>query len=278
MDYFSIERIKMWADLYAVPFAIDLFFAAVIFIAGRWLAKALSRLLERAMGRSRLEPSLQKFVSDIAYAFLLAVVVIAALEQLGIKTTAAIAILGAAGLAIGLALQGSLGNFASGVMLLTFKPYRVGDVVNVGGQSGTVEAIKMFHTVLVTPDNRVIMVPNGNITSDTIENVNARATRRIDLVFGISYEDDLGEARRMIEEVLAAEPRILPDPAPTVAVSELADSSVNFIVRPWVNTPDLWAVRWALTEALKRAADERGISIPYPQRDVHLHQTSDKAA
>jgi small conductance mechanosensitive channel len=278
MEFFSIDKLELWAEVYAVPFVIDLVFAALIFVVGRWVARGLARVLDRAMGRSKLEPSLQKFVADIAYAFMLAIVVIAALEQLGVKTTAAIAIIGAAGLAIGLALQGSLGNFASGVMILTFKPYRVGDFVNVAGQSGTVEAIKMFNTVLVTPDNRVIMVPNGKVTSDTIENVNQRGTRRIDLVFGISYDDDLGKARTMIEEVLAAEPRLLPEPAPTVAVSELADSSVNFIVRPWVTTSDYWAVRFALIEALKRTADERGITIPYPQRDVHLHQVPDKAA
>lgn len=278
MDYFSIEKLRYWADLYAVPFAIKLVVATLIFVLGRWLAKLVARFLDRVMNRSRMEPSLQKFVADIAYAFMLAVVVIAALEQLGVQTTAAIAILGAAGLAIGLALQGSLGNFASGVMLLTFKPYKVGDVVNLAGHIGTVDAIKLFHTVVITGDNRVIHIPNGKITADTIENLNARDTRRCDLQFGISYEDDLADARRMIEEVLAAEPRILAEPEPLIVVGELADSSVNFIIRPWTLTADLWAVRWALTEALKRAADQRGISIPYPQRDVHLHQVPDQAA
>lgn len=274
MDYFSTENLMQLVDRYVVPFGINLLVAILVFFFGRLIARAIKRLIIKLMTRANVDESLRKFLGDVLYAALMVVVIIAALERLGVKTTAAVAVLGAAGLAIGLALQGSLGNFASGVMIVGFRPYSVGDFVIAGGQSGTVESVKIFNTVLITPDNRRIIVPNGQITSGPIENVTAMPTRRIDLVFGIGYDDDIDKARSIIEQVLASESRLLADPEPKIAVSELADSSVNFIVRPWVNTSDYWAVRWDLIERMKKQFDENGISIPFPQRDVHLHQVA----
>jgi small conductance mechanosensitive channel len=271
---FSIEYAKYLATEYVVPFAINLVIALLVFYIGRAVAKGLVRLLGKAFKKANLDESLSKFLQDLAYAVLLMVVIIAALERLGVKTTAAVAVLGAAGLAIGLALQGSLGNFASGVLIVFFKPYKVGDFVNVAGKGGTVEAVKIFNTILTTPDNVEIIIPNGQITAGVIENFSAKETRRIDLVIGVGYDDDLKKAKETIEKVLKAETRLLAEPAWTVAVSELADSSVNFVVRPWVKGSEYWPTRFALIENIKNSLDEAGISIPYPQRDVHMHQAA----
>lgn len=277
MDYFSMDRLKLWADQYLVPFGIDLVIAIVVFVVGRWVARAVTRALGRLMRRAKFEESLTKFLTDLGFALLMMVVIIAALERLGVKTTAAIAVLGAMGLAVGLAMQGSLGNFASGVMLILFKPYKVGDLVKVSGQTGVVESIKVFNTVLVTQDNRQIMIPNGSITSGTIENLSARGTLRIDLEVGVGYDDNLGRAKEVIDGVLASDERILAEPAPQVAVCALGDSSVNFVVRPWVEAANYWDVRFATLERVKNALDEAGISIPYPQRDVHMHEVKNAA-
>ena len=199
---------------------------------------------------------------------------LAVLGKLGIQTTSFIAVLGAAGLAIGLALQGSLSNFASGVMLVLFRPFKVGDYIEAGGTSGTVEEMLIFSTKMKTPDNKAVFVPNGSITGGTIVNYSAKDTRRVDLVFGVSYEDDISKVKQIIEEVLNADDRILKDPSPTVGLAELGDSSVNFVVRPWVSAADYWGVRFSLNEAMKLRFDQEGVSIPYPQRDVHFHEKS----
>jgi len=272
MEFFSAENLQRYAETYVLPFAIHLLAALAVFIIGRAIARALTRTVVRLCERSKVDVSLGKFLSDMLYALMLALVVLAALDQVGVPTTSAVAIVGAAGLAVGFALQSSLGNFASGVMLLIFKPYRVGDVVNVAGQIGKVEVIKIFNTVLHTPDNRQIIIPNGSITSGSIENLSALGTRRIDLVFGIGYGDDLKKAKDILNKLVADDARILADPAPQVALSELADSSVNFVVRPWVKTADYWDVRFDLTEKVKLTFDAQGISIPFPQSDVHVHQ------
>ena len=274
MDIFSVEYAEHLADAYAVPFAINLVLAALVFFVGRIIARALERFAGRLFERANMDRSLSNFLCDLIYALLLMIVIIAAFERLGVKTTAAIAVLGAAGLAIGLALQGSLGNFASGVMLIFFKPYAVGDVVTVAGSTGTVESIQIFTTVLLTADNQKIIIPNGQITSDSITNITALETRRVDLVFGIGYGDDIAKARGIIESVINADERILKDPAPVIAVNELGDNSVNFVVRPWCKTSDYWAVRWSVIEQVKIAFDANGISIPFPQRDVHIHQAA----
>lgn len=244
----------------------------VILILGRWLAMWFAAIGRKAMIKGSIDKTLARFLSKLIYYALLAAVVIAAADQVGIKTTSFVAIFGAAGLAIGLALKDSLGNFASGVMLILFQPFKVDDYVTAGGVSGTVEQIDIFSTVLKTPDNQKIIVPNSSITADVITNVNAESTRRVDLVIGIGYDDDIREAKTTLENLVLSDSRILQDPAPQIAVAELADSSVNLVVRPWVKTEDYWDVRLELTEKIKLTFDEKGISFPYPQQDVHMHQ------
>jgi small conductance mechanosensitive channel len=215
---------------------------------------------------------LVSFVSNLVYIGLLAFIVIAALGQLGIQTTSFIAVLGAAGLAIGLALQGSLSNFAAGFLLIIFRPFKVGDLIEGAGVLGVVEAIQIFTTQLKTADNKTVIVPNANLTADNIVNWTVKGTRRVDMVFGIGYEDDIDTARSLMADIIAEDERILKDPAPAIVVIELADSSVNFAVRPWVNVDDYWGVYCDLTEKIKKAFDANNISIPFPQRDVHLYQ------
>ena len=248
--------------------------AVAILIIGKWLAGLVTRILRSVMTKAKTDEMLVKFIGSIVYYAMLAFVIIAAISQLGVQTTSVIAVFGAAGLAIGLALQGSLANFAAGVMLIVFKPFRVGDYVEAAGTAGTIEGIMIFNTRLKTPDNKVVWVPNGKIFDGNIINYNASDTRRVDMVFGCAYEDDLTKAKSILEDLLKNDDRILADPAPTVKVSALADSSVNFNVRPWVKTPDYWGVYWDMTEKVKLRFDEEGISIPYPQRDIHVHQVA----
>jgi small conductance mechanosensitive channel len=251
------------------------FLAAVaIFVVGRWFAKWLAGLSEKAMTRLEIDPTLIGFVRKLVYVMLLTFVVMAAIAQLGIQTTSFIAVLGAAGFAIGLALQGSLANFAAGVLLIIFRPFKVGDFVEAAGISGVVEALQIFTTTLRTGDNKTIIVPNGQIGSGIIINYSTKDTRRVDLTFGVGYGDDLDHVRNVIEQVLDEDDRILDDPPYTIAVSELADSSVNFAVRPWVRSGDYWPVFFALNEAIKKRFDKEGISIPYPQQDVYIHQVA----
>jgi small conductance mechanosensitive channel len=245
--------------------------ALLIFIAGRMAAQALRRLLERVLAQRGVEKTLGGFLGNIAYYVMLAAVCLAALNQIGINTTSFLAVLGAAGLAVGLALKDSLGNFSAGVMLVFFRPFKVGDFVTAGGVSGSVKEISIFSTELTTPDNQKVVVPNSAIMGNVITNVTAHATRRLDLLFGISYGDDMARAKEIIAAIIAAEPRVLREPAPLVAVAELAESSVNIVARPWVDTSEYWAVRFDLIERVKRAFDQEGITIPFPQQDVHLH-------
>ncbi|MBT8491473.1 MAG: mechanosensitive ion channel [Deltaproteobacteria bacterium] len=267
----SLEYLQYIASDKLVPFAINAAVALAIFIVGRWIAKAIRNAFAKYVG-SKLDASLSKFLSSMLYALLLAVIIIAALERLGVKTTAAIAIIGAAGLAVGLALQGSLGNFASGVMLIIFRPFKVGDLVTLSGNTGVVQEVAIFTTILATPDNKTVIIPNGQITSATIVNLTARGTLRIDLEVGVGYSDDLGKAQTVLEGVLTGDDRILKDPAPQVAVASLGESSVNFVVRPWVKVDDYWDVRFDVTRRMKESLDEAGLNIPFPQRDVHMHQ------
>ncbi|BBO67541.1 mechanosensitive ion channel protein [Desulfosarcina alkanivorans] len=246
--------------------------ALAIFIIGRWVAKGVRKLVERVMTKGKVDPTLISFTSNMAYIGLLAFIVIAALGQLGIQTTSFIAILGAAGLAVGLALQGSLSNFAAGFLLIIFRPFKVGDLIEGAGVFGVVEAIQIFTTQLKTADNKTVIVPNAKLTDDNIVNWTVKGTRRVDMVMGIGYEDDIDKARSLMTDVIAADDRILKDPAPQISVSELADSSVNFVVRPWVKVEDYWGVYFDLTEKIKKAFDANGVSIPFPQRDVHVYQ------
>ncbi|MDT8438726.1 MAG: mechanosensitive ion channel [Wenzhouxiangellaceae bacterium] len=249
--------------------------ALLIFVIGRWLARMLVGTLKRVMEKRGLDPMLTSFLGSILNAILLVAIIIAAVGQLGVQTTPLVAVLGAAGLAVGLALQGSLANFASGVMLVLFRPFTKGDFVDAGGIAGTVDEVGIFNTILNTTDNRRIIVPNGQITGSTITNFSAYATRRIDLTIGVDYGDDLKLARATIENVLTGHEKVLTDPEPTILVMDLADSSINFAVRPWVNAPDYWVVRSELLEQIKVALEGAGCSIPFPQRDVHLHQVVD---
>jgi len=246
--------------------------ALAIFVIGRLLAKWLTSMTQKALARSGVDQTLRRFLGTLMYYIMLTGVIIATAGQLGIQTTSFIAIVGAAGLAIGLALKDSLSNFASGVMLILFRPFKVGDVVTTGGVTGKVQQIDIFSTVVLTPDNQRIIIPNSNITANIITNINAEETRRIDLVIGIGYEDDIRLAKETLLEIVTADAGVLSDPKPAIAVSELADSSVNFIVRPWVKTVDYWDVRLRLTENIKLTFDEKGISFPFPQQDVHMFQ------
>lgn len=244
--------------------------ALLIFVVGRWISKRIAAGVAAATERAKVDPTLTKFLRSVIYMALLVMVVLAAVQQLGVEATSFFAILGAAGLAIGLALKDSLANFSSGVMLVFFRPFKAGDYVEAGGVAGTVDSISIFNTILKTPDNRVVIVPNSQIYAGAITNFSALDTRRVDLVFGISYDDDVVRAKELMRSVVEADERILEDPAPTIMMLELGDSSVNFAVRPWVATPDYWAVRGDLLENIKKALEDNGMSIPYPQRDVHL--------
>jgi len=260
---------------FATGLFINIISAIVVLVAGIWAAKLIKKLVVSIMDKKEIEPMLISFASSITYIALIAFVIIAALGQLGIQTTSFIAIIGAAGLAIGLSLQASLSNFASGVMIIFFRPFKVGDFVEAGGVSGVVEGIQIFSTQMRTGDNKAIIVPNSSITNSNITNYSAKDERRVDLVFGIGYDDDIKQAKKVLQDIVKKEKRILKDPEPVIAVSELADSSVNFVVRPWVKTGDYWGVYFDLTEAVKLRFDKEGISIPYPQQDVHMHQSSE---
>ena len=266
----DIEKMIETLTHYATTYSIKLIAAILVLIIGRWLARKISKLITKLLEKNNVDLTLTKFLDNIIYYTLMVVVVIAAAGQLGINTTSFLTIVGAAGLAIGLALKDSLSNFASGVMLILFRPFNVGDFVTVGGVSGSVVSISLFNTILNTVDNKREIVPNSSVTSDVITNVTANDTRRVDLVIGIGYDDDIKKAKEVLNRIVKEDERVLESPAAKVAVSELADSSVNFVVRPWVKTDDYWNVYFDLTEKIKLTFDEEGISIPYPQQDVHL--------
>ena len=247
------------------------FFGILIIVAGRWFGKVVLGRVETLLLRHETDPTLVRFILSLTYPLILLIAVVIALGVLGINTSSLVALLGAVFLAIGLALQDSLKNFAAGVMLIFYRPFKVGDYVRFPDSEGTVESITLVNTMLRTPDNLSIIIPNGKISADTIVNLTANPTRRIDLVVGIGYDDDLRRAKTLLEQIVQDEPRVLETPAPVIAVAALADSSVNFDVRPWVKTSDYLAVKYALTEQIKLRFDAQGISIPFPQMDVHVH-------
>ncbi|MCF7689816.1 MAG: mechanosensitive ion channel [Cephaloticoccus sp.] len=267
----TLVAMQNWLATEGLAFGIKLLGALVIFIIGKWLARVLSAVLSRALERAKLDATLNKFVTRIANVLLLLVVIMAALDMIGVRTTSLVAIIGAAGLAVGLALQGSLANFAAGVMIIIFRPFKIGDFIDAGGIKGIVEEISIFTTNLRTPDNLAVIVPNAAITGGSITNFAAKENRRIDLTFGIAYDDDIKVAKKAIWGVLKTDERILQDPAPIVGVMELADSSVNLVVWPWVKRTDFLTVKMDLNENIKAAIEQAGCSIPFPQRDVHLH-------
>jgi len=248
--------------------------AITTLVIGIWLAKILAKSLGKILNKKSVDQTLVKFVISLVKITLITFVIISAASQVGIQTASFVAVIGAAGLAIGFALQGSLSNLAAGVMLIIFKPIKVGDYIEGGGSAGSVESVGIFITTLITPDNKVVYIPNSTLTGGNIINYSAKDRRRVDMVFGIGYSDDIDKAKTVIQSVLSNDSRILNDPAPQIVVSELGDSSVNFNVRPWVNTPDYWGVYFETTEQIKKKFDEQNISIPFPQRDVHMYQTS----
>ena len=250
---------------------LSLILALAILVIGRQIVKILIRVITVALEKSKTEETVRVFVTNLLNTLLMIVVFIAAINQLGIETTSIIAILGAAGLAIGLALQGSLANFAAGILIVVYRPYKVGDYIEAGSHAGTVNDIQIFSTVLTTPDNKIVVVPNGSIMNGSIVNYSGQKTRRIDIIASCSYEDDIDKVKLVLEDIIKNESRILKDPKPQIAVSELADSSVNFIVRPWVNSSDVLSVKYSLLEQIKKRFDKEGFSIPYPQTDVHIH-------
>jgi small conductance mechanosensitive channel len=252
-------------------FIIKVGIALLIFFIGKLVAKMVSEMCAKVMGSSKVDQTLIKFLKGIIYIGLMVVVVVAALDHLGIKTTSFVAILAAAGLAVGMALKDTLGNFASGVMIILFKPYAVGDFVEVAGTSGVVEEVTIFNTMLRTGDNVEMYIPNGAVTGGKISNFSAKDQRRIDLVIGCGYDDDIKAVKAYLEEAVNSHEKVLKDPAAVVAVAELGDNSVNFVVRPWVENADYWGVRFELIEKIKVGFDEKGYSFPYPQRDVHLY-------
>jgi small conductance mechanosensitive channel len=269
----SVEEVsQLWTQVQDVVAAwgLKVIAALAILIIGRWVAMMVRRGVRRMMEKSGADPIIIGFVTSITYIALLAFVVIAALGQLGIQTTSFIAILGAAGLAVGLALQGSLANFAAGFLMIIFRPFRVGDFIEGAGVAGVVEAIQIFTTTLRTGDNKTIIIPNAKLSGDNIINYSAKETRRVDMTVGVAYDADLSKVKHVLNDIIVKESRVHADPAPQVAVAELADSSVNFVVRVWTNTADYWGVKFEFTETIKNRFDEEGIGIPFPQRDIHI--------
>ena len=263
---FNVAAVWDWISIYSL----NIIGAILILLIGKWLARRIANLISKLLERNNVDLTLVHFLSNLTYYTLIVLVVVAAAGRLGINTTSFLTIIGAAGLAVGLALKDSLANFAAGVMLVLFRPFTIGDVISTAGITAKVEKITIFNTIFCSPDNQLIIVPNNKIISDIITNITAKDTRRIDLTVGISYNDDMARTKEILARLAGDDSRILADPAPTVAVAELADSSVNLVFRPWVKTADYWDVRFDLTEKIKKVLDEAGISIPFPQQDVHV--------
>lgn len=260
-----------------VPFLANVLAAIIIYVAGKWASEVLSKITNTLMTKAKVEAALVGFTSNLVKFSVLIFTIMAAIGKLGVQTTSFIAVLGAAGLAIGMALQGTLSNFAAGVMILFFRPFKLGDFIEAAGTMGTVKEIQIFNTILSSPDNRKIIVPNAQITSGIITNFSSIDKRRIDLVFSVSYSDNLQTAKKALADLLCADARILKDPAPVIAVAELAESSVDLVCRPWVNPADYWGVRFDLIEKGKAELEKAGCTIPFPQRDVHVIQQAENA-
>lgn len=270
----TMAILQEWFLTSGMEWTVNIIAALLVFLLGRWITSLVTRIIARMMESRQIDPSLISFTQSLTTAALMAFVIIASLAQLNVQTASFIAVIGAAGLAVGLALQGSLANFASGVLMIIFRPIKVGDYVEAAGTAGIVEDIQIFCTILRTPDNKTIIVPNTSITGETIVNFSSKPTRRIDFEFGVAYNADLKHCREVFQQVLAEDSRILNDPETIIAVKELADSAVIFAVRPWVNSADYWGVYFDIMEKTKIALDAAGIGIPFPQMDVHLHKTN----
>ena len=274
MDEDALQKIIDKIMEFGTMYGMKILGAIIILIIGRIVAGIVRTLTRKGLERTKVEASLVKFASSLIYYLILVFVVIAAISKLGVQTGSFIAVVGAGGLAIGLALQGSLANFAAGVLILLFRPFRVDDFISAAGEIGAVQEIGIFTTTLNSPDNKRVIIPNAAVTGGVITNFNVNGLRRVDLVAGISYEADIAQAQEVLTNLLANHPKVLKDPAPTIEVLELADSSVNFAVRPWVDPADYWDVYFSVTRGIKEELDKAGISIPFPQRDVHMYQTA----
>ena len=271
----TTQQVKQWMSpdqiqAYAQDYGLPVLFAIIILIAGAWAAKVVKGLISRLLTKRNLDPIIVGFVANFAYILLMVFVVLAALGKVGVQTTSFVAVIGAAGLAIGLALQGSLANFAAGFLMILFRPFKKGDYIEAGGTAGIVDEIQVFTTILKTPDNRLVIVPNAKIMGDNITNYSAMDRRRLDLTFGVSYTDDIPKVKSVLKQIAESDERVLKDPAPQILLGALADSSVNFIMRVWVKSGDYWPFNFETIEKVKIEFDKQGITIPFPQRDVHL--------
>jgi len=271
----TTQQVKDWANpeqiqSYVQDYGLPVLFAIIILIVGAWAAKVIKGIVNRMLTRRKLDPIIVGFIANFTYVILMVFVVLAALGKVGVQTTSFVAIIGAAGLAIGLALQGSLANFAAGFLMILFRPFKKGDYIEAGGTAGIVDEIQVFTTILKTPDNRLVIVPNAKIMGDNITNYSAMDRRRLDLTFGVSYTDDIPKVKAVLKQIAESDERVLKEPAPQVLLAELADSSVNFIMRVWVKSSDYWPFNFDTIEKVKLEFDKQGISIPFPQRDVHL--------
>lgn len=255
-----------------IQYGVNLISAILILFIGNLIVKGIANGVAKVLRKKSMDEAVVEFLHSLVRYLLFVIVLIAALGRLGVQTASVVAVIGAAGLAVGLALQGSLSNFAAGVLIVSFRPFKSGDYVEIGGVAGSVESIQIFSTVLCTPDNKMVVVPNGAVIGGAITNYSRHETRRIDYVIGVSYDADLKKTKEVLTRVVEAESRVLKDPAPTIGVVALADSSVNFVVRPWVKTTDYWGVYFDLLQAIKEELDKENIGIPYPQMDVHLNK------
>lgn len=256
----------------ALAYGPKLIFAIITLIIGLWIIKLINNAIKRSMERSGMDTTLRSFLTPLISILLKVLLVVSVISMVGVEMTSFVAILAAAGFAIGMALSGSLQNFAGGVMIVIFKPFKVGDFIQAQGFMGTVREIQIFNTILKTPDNKTIIIPNGGLSTGPMTNFSAEQQRRVDFTFGIGYGDDIDKARNVIKGLIAADERILKDPEPFIAVSALGDSSVDFAVRVWVDAANYWGVFFDMTENVKKAFDKEGVSIPFPQRDVHIYQ------
>jgi small conductance mechanosensitive channel len=272
IDYTNPDQLIVLVQQQGTDIGMKLFAAIAIFILGRWAAKIVVSMVRKGLAKTEMEDTLERFLCNILSAILTVVVLIAAIGALGVETTSLLAVLGAAGLAIGLALQGSLSNFASGVLIVMFRPYKVGDFIDAAGVAGSVKEVQIFTTIIHTGDNKKIIVPNSQIMNGIITNFSGNDTRRVDLVVGCGYDDDIDKVYQVLQSIIDSDDRILKEPEPSIALSTLADSSVNFNVRSWVNSADYWGVHNGITEQVKRKFDEAGLNIPYPQTDVHVYK------
>lgn len=266
-----MEKLLNWLNTNGLEYGLKILGALVVLIVGLWIIKGIMKGIKRVFEKRNMDPSLRPFLTGIISALLKIMLVISVISMVGIQMTSFIAILGAAGLAVGMALSGTLQNFAGGVMILLFKPFKVGDYVSAQGYEGIIKEIQIFNTIMTTVDNKTIIIPNGGLSTGSMINYSTEPQRRVDFTFGIGYSDDIDKAREIILDVASKHDKVLKDPAPFVMVSELADSSVNFATRLWVNAADYWDVFFYMNETVKKEFDKNGVSIPFPQTDVHVY-------